>query len=126
MLKLTTIFFVLCLGMLAGIHWFSLHFFLYWKFSWLDIPVHFFAGAVVALGIFTVGDFIKEFPNRFLYVVPVMSGVIIVALMWEIFEIYIGVPTSEPGFAFDSLVDVICGVTGGFVGFLVGHSIRKL
>ncbi len=90
------------------------------------MPVHFFGGAVVALGVFTLGDFIKEFPERFLYVVPVMSAVIIVALLWELFEISIGIPAQEPGFAMDSLSDIIFGVIGGFAGFLVGHAIRRL
>lgn len=126
MLKLTTVFFVLCLGMLAGIHILSLHFFLYWKFLWLDIPVHFFGGAIVALGLFTIGDFIREFPPRLLYVIPVMSGVIIIALAWELFEIFIGIPTNTPGYALDTIIDLVVGITGGFVGFLIGHSIRKL
>lgn len=126
MLKLTTIFFVLALGVLAIIHALSLHFFLYWKFPLLDIFVHFFGGAIVALGIFTVCDFIREIPQRFLYVVPVMSGVIIVVLLWELFELLIGVPAHMEGFITDTIIDVVVGIVGGFVGFLVGHSIRKL
>jgi hypothetical protein len=126
MLKLTTIFFVLSFAMLAMIHAVSIHFYLYWKFQWLDIPIHFFGGAVVALGIFTAKDFIRAIPDRFLYVVPVMAGVVIVALLWELFEIVIGIPTTEPGFLNDMIIDLIVGVIGGFVGFLVGHSIRKL
>ena len=126
MLKLTTIFFVLAFAMLAMIHAVSIHFFLYWKFLWLDIPIHFFGGAVVALGMFTAQDFIRSIPDRFLYVVPVMAGVIIVALLWELFEIAIGIPTTEPGYALDTIIDLCVGIVGGFVGFLVGHSIRKL
>lgn len=126
MLKLTTIFFVLSLAVLAMVHAISIHFYLYWKFIWIDIPIHFFGGAVVALGVFTAKDFIRTIPDRFLYVVPVMAAVIIVALLWELFEIAIGIPITEPGYALDTMIDLVVGALGGFIGFLVGHSIRKL
>ena len=126
MLQLTTIFFVISLGLLAVLHYFALEFFLYWKFVWIDLLMHFFGGAVVALGCFTVKDFIREIPVRLLYVVPVMSAVLMVALLWELFEIYIGVPAFEPGFGVDAMLDIISALVGGFIGFVVGHSIRKL
>ncbi len=126
MLQLTTIFFVISLGLLALLHYLALEFFLYWRFIWIDLVMHFFGGAVVALGCFTLKDFIRGIPVRFLYVVPVISAVLIVSLLWEIFEIYIGVPVLEPGFGRDAIFDILSALLGGFVGFVVGHSIRKL
>lgn len=126
MLKLTTVLFVLSLAVLAVLHNLALAFSLYWRFGWFDIFMHFFGGAVVALGLFTLKDFIKDIPDRLQYFIPVISGVIVVILSWELFEILIGVPVWEPGYGIDTIVDLVMGVLGGFVGFVIGYQIRKL
>lgn len=126
MLKVTTVFFVLTLSVLAVLHYVALEFSLYWRFAWFDIFMHFFGGAVVALGFFTLKDFIHSIPDRLQYFVPIISGVIVAALSWELFEIMIGIPAWVPGYGFDTVIDLIMGTLGGFAGFIVGHSIRKL
>jgi len=127
MLKLTTVFFLLTLGVLAVLHRLALGFYLYWRWEWFDILMHFFGGAVAALGLFTIRDFLHRIPERFEYVVPVMSGVIVTTLLWDIFEIFVvGIPLETPGLALDTGIDVAMGTIGGFVGFLVGHSLRRL
>jgi len=126
MLKLTTVFFVITLAVLALLHYVALEFALYWRFAWFDIFMHFFGGAVVALGFFTLKDFINDIPDRLQYFWPIISGVIVVALSWELFEIVIGTPSIEPGYMLDTTIDLLMGTVGGFVGFVVGHTIRKL
>lgn len=127
MLKLTTVFFLLSLSVLAVLHKISLDFSLYWRWEWLDIFMHFFGGAVVALGFFTLKDFIRDIPDRLQYFVPIISGVIVIALSWELFEIIVGTPVvTEAGYGWDLILDLIMGTIGGFVGFIVGHNIRKL
>lgn len=126
MLKVTTVFFVLSLFVLAVLHQLALRFFLYWRWEWIDLAMHFFGGAVVALGIFTARDFIRRIPERMEYVVPVMSGVIIVVLAWEILEFQLGIVEPAANFQLDTLLDIALGTIGGFVGFLLGHSLRKL
>lgn len=89
--------------------------------------MHFFGGAVVALGFFTLKDFIRDIPDRLQYFVPIISGVIVIALSWELFEIIVGTPVvTEAGYGWDLILDLIMGTIGGFVGFIVGHNIRKL
>jgi hypothetical protein len=127
MLKLTTEFFVLTLGTLAVLHWLALSWSLYWRWEWVDLAMHGFGGAVAALGLFTVRDFLPRLPERLEYVVPIMSGVIIIALLWELFEIFVvGIPLDTPGIVIDTVLDLVLGIIGGFVGFLVGHSLRQL
>lgn len=126
MLKLTTVFFLLALSVLAVLHKLALTFFLYWRWEWFDVVMHFFGGAVAALGLFTLRDFWHRIPERLEYVVPIMSGVIIITLLWEIFEVVIGVPAFTDGYTFDTITDVALGIAGGFIGFLVGHSLRRL
>lgn len=127
MLKLTTVFFLISFAVLAVLHRLAFAFALYWHFDWFDIVMHFFGGAIAALGFFTIRDFMPRTPERFEYVVPVMSGVIIVVLLWELFEIFIvGIPLDTPGIELDTAIDVVVGIIGGFVGFIVGHSLRRL
>lgn len=126
MLKLTTVFFLISLSILAVLHKLALSFFLYWRWEWFDIVMHCFGGAVAALGLFTIRDFIRTVPERLEYVVPIMSGVIIITLLWEIFELFIGVPISSQQYVVDTIVDITFGIIGGFIGFLVAHSLRHL
>ena len=127
MLKLTTVFFVITLSVMATLHWLSLSFFLYWRWEWVDIVMHLFGGAVAALGLFTIRDFVRSIPERFEYVGPIMAGVIIVILLWELFEFFVvGIPLNAPGIVFDTVLDIAMGMVGGFVGFLVGHNLRHL
>ncbi|HMA78464.1 MAG TPA: hypothetical protein VKP88_05050 [Candidatus Paceibacterota bacterium] len=126
MLKVTTVFFVLSLFVLAVLHQLALRFFLYWRWEWIDIGMHFFGGAVVALGVFTARDFIRRIPERFEFVVPVMSAVVVVVLAWEILELQLGIAQIADNFVLDTVLDVTVGIIGGFVGFLLGHSLRKI
>ena len=85
MLKLPTIFFLIAGSILAVIHVISLELFLYWKYLWLDIPMHALGGAVVALGLFTLHDLWPRYPKRLLYPIPVLLLVLLVAMGWEVY-----------------------------------------
>jgi uncharacterized membrane protein YeaQ/YmgE (transglycosylase-associated protein family) len=118
---------VLSLGVLAVLHRIALAFYLYWQWPWLDIAMHFFGGAVVALGLFTIRDFVRQIPDRLEYLLPVMSGVVVVVLVWELFEFFVvGIPLTTPGIELDTAIDITVGIIGGLVGFFVGHSLRRL
>jgi len=124
MLQLTTIFFLIAFSMLAAIHYVALQLFLYWRFDWFDIPMHLFGGAVVALGVFTLRD-LRLIPNTFLTVKIVLLLVLITAGVWELFELYAGVPIDEAYYP-DTALDVIMGMLGGYVGYIVGNRLRSL
>ncbi len=125
MLKLPTVMFLVALIVLATIHLIALNFFLYWHFFWLDIFVHGFAGAIVALGIFTVADFWPRFSHRWLNFIPVVTVVLVVGLAWEVFEIWNGIMI-EDNFLIDFTIDLIMDIFGGTIGFLVGRAVRQI
>lgn len=124
MLQLTTIIFLVASSTLALIHTLAVHLFLYWRFPWLDIPMHAFGGMVVALGFFTLRD-LRFFPNKMLHLVSVLALVLFVALCWEAFELIIGVPIIG-NYYLDTAADVSLGLLGGLVGYIAGNSVRKL
>ena len=87
--------------------------------------MHFFGGAVVALGIFTLNDVGLFIPERWLRLMPVVLLVLLIAMMWEVFELFIGVPI-EDNYVADTIADLLLGMLGGAVGYSVGTSVKKL
>ena len=79
---------------------------------------------IVALGLFTLRD-LRLFPNAFLKPIPVLLVVLSVALLWEVFELVIGVPIIG-NYAIDTSIDVCMGLGGGVIGFIIGNSLRHL
>lgn len=124
MLQLTTIVFLIAFSVLAVIHVIAIKLYLYWQILWLDIPMHFLGGIVVALGLYTLRD-LQIFPNKFLKLLPVMLLVLCVAIAWEVYELMTGITTLADLYG-DTIADIIMGLSGGLVGFFVGNSLRNL
>jgi hypothetical protein len=124
MLQLTTILFLIAFSTLAVIHALALALSLYWHFWWFDIPMHMFGGVIVALGLFTLRD-LRIISNRFLKLIPVLTFVFIVALVWEGYELLIGIPM-ESDYAIDTLADLTMGLLGAIVGYVIGIKLRVL
>ena len=125
MIKLNTWFFILSAGMMSVIHYLALEMALYWHFWWFDIPMHFLGGAVVALGTFVLYDFSLPLPRRWLRPIPVLSVVLIVALIWEYYEVLIGIPI-ELDHELDTVTDIVMGLIGGISGYYVGRAVNSL
>ena len=125
MLQLTTILFLIAFSLLAVVHYIALQLYLYWKFEWFDIPMHVLGGAVVVLGLYTLYDLRIIVPRHFLRVVPTLAAVFIIASIWEVFQVFAGIATEE-NYIFDTARDLTMGLLGGYIGFIVGDSIRKL
>jgi uncharacterized membrane protein YoaK (UPF0700 family) len=125
MLKLPTVFFLISFSFLAVIHIIALQLFLYWKFQWFDIPMHFLGGVVVALGLFTLHDLKLVIKKRHLQIFPIVLLVFAVAMLWEVYELLIGIPI-ESNYVVDTLTDLSMGLLGGLVGYGIGTSIKKL
>lgn len=125
MLQLTTILFLIAGSMLAVLHVVSLRLFLYWHYWWLDLPMHFLGGVVIALLVYTLYDLKIIRSRRLLRMMPVLLIVFVAALVWEGYEVLIGIPI-EDDYLVDTVTDLIIGVIGGFVGAYVAAAIRKL
>ncbi len=124
MLQLTTIVFLIAFTVLAVIHGIATRLYLYWHIWWLDIPMHFFGGVIVALGFYTMRD-LGLFPNKVLRLIPVLVLVLCVALVWEAYEYFIGLPIFGL-YLPDTIADLIIGVGGGSLGYLIGKRLREL
>ncbi|MDC1205420.1 hypothetical protein N8083_01070 [Candidatus Pacebacteria bacterium] len=125
MLGLSTILFLIAGSILVMIHIISLELSLYWKYLWLDIPVHALGGSVLALCFFALHDVFPRFPKRLLYPIPVLLLILLISLGWEVYEIGIGIPI-EADFEIDTSIDLIMAMLGGVVGYVVGYSVSAL
>lgn len=124
MLQLTTILFLIAFSTLAVIHHIAIKLYLYWRLPWFDIPMHAFGGVIVALGLYTLRD-LKLFPSKFLKPLPILGFVLVIALLWEAFEFFTGIPIVG-NYYVDSVSDVAIGLIGALIGYFIGNSVRGL
>lgn len=111
---------------LAVTHIFASEFFLYWRYMWFDIPMHMLGGVTIAFGVSILPYIgIPVFKGRSPLMATILS-VIGIAVAWEIFEAAAGISIREPGFTGDTVLDLVMGVMGGFVGYGIVSQIRKI
>ena len=125
MVRINTVFFLIASSILLVVHLLATKLYLYWLFSWIDIPVHFLGGSVVALGVFSAYDLRLPLPKRWLSFVPVFLFVLMIALAWEVYEIEIGIRI-DANYVTDTLTDIFMGMFGGAVGYVVGNRLYSL
>lgn len=97
-------------------------YYLYWRFSWYDILMHFLGGVVVGAAYlwvarYELSPFLKKY-ERFLYV---FAFSLFVGVLWEIFEYYVGIDR-EFTYAvrrIDTVIDLIMDVSGGTLSYIV-------
>jgi len=120
------VFFVSSLFVLALTHIVAIEFFLYWRYLWFDIPMHFLGGICVALGIWSLPFFRISLPSRFETLLFYGSAALGVGVLWEVFEVAIGVSVTQTGYVFDTVLDLVMDVSGGIVGYGIVKAIQKI
>lgn len=86
--------------------------------------MHVIGGAVVALGMFTLHD-LRIISKKYVTWFMVLLGVICTALVWEVYEVLIGIPI-EDDYVFDTILDLVMGFIGGVIGYIVGSNLKKI
>jgi hypothetical protein len=125
MITLPTKLLLITFATLAALHILAIKLSLYWHFWWFDIPMHFFGGVIVALGVYVVRDLGLPLPSFSYRLVPFLCIVLLVALIWEAFELWAGVPM-ESDFIVDSATDLLMGMMGGYFGYHLGRALAAL
>lgn len=108
---------------LMMLHIGALKFYWYWLYWWFDILTHFIGGIVAALVILYLYQFnlsTKLFLNRKKIFLLSVMGAIIVAVLWEIFEVVIrSTGPSEMDYLVDTTTDILTGVSGGAFVYVI-------
>ncbi len=111
---------------LALVHITATTFFLYWKYLWFDIPMHFLGGLVCALGIailpFFRVQYIEKRSSLLLYMLIVLG----VGITWELFEYSTGLYRLETNLIPDTILDMCMDILGGVVGYGMVKSSKHL
>ncbi len=128
-MKTNTILFIVAGSILAVSHYFSIEFYLYWRYLWLDIPMHFLGGVAAGLGLFVLRDLrlvgTKGFlSDRWLKLDAVFLYLLSVTVIWEVFEILAGTPKSS-NYALDTVLDIAMGLTGGLFAYWLAKNVIK-
>jgi hypothetical protein len=110
------------IGSIFVIHTVAQIHFLYWKYWWFDMPMHFFGG--VFLGFLAVYIYIfivkqKIFSIKIQWIVMILGFVFVVGLGWEVYEFFIdqSFTTRTPNY-FDTISDLFFDLAGGCMSIL--------
>jgi hypothetical protein len=107
--------FLLISGAFATVHRLAVETSLYWYYSWFDIIMHLWGGALIVLGVFALCS-LKHVPLKpTTFIITTTLFILIVG--WEVFERMAGL--YEPStYIYDVSKDIIVGITGGAIGYL--------
>ncbi|MEO6536755.1 MAG: hypothetical protein ABIT47_03590 [Candidatus Paceibacterota bacterium] len=98
-------------ALLLTMHLYALSTYFYWHHRWFDIPMHILGG--VAIGSFLLAFFNTQ--RTFFY----FACMLIVTVVWEIFEYYAGISRGQPDYWFDTIKDIVDGMIGASITFLI-------
>lgn len=125
--KLFIIIFFLVL-LIAILNEVAINFFLYWKFWWFDIMMHFLGGLWVGFSslwfyYLTKEDKVKR--ESFLFALWVsFVGIVLIGLGWEVFEFFIKINMSDK-YIYDTSLDIFMDMIGAFVATVLFFNFYK-
>ncbi len=115
---------ILCifLGIIGALHFSGIYLHLYWRLPVFDTFVHFLGGAWVAMVVLAAVPYVfVEIHNKKNLIMIVLSMVLIVGILWEIFEVIIGFSVvNDSLFIKDTITDLCADLFGGAVVLIAG------
>ncbi len=93
---------------MAAVHNLAFQYFWYWQYWWLDLLMHAAGGAFIA------GTSIVAAARLRLHEVVILA--LSIGIVWELFELWAGVPQS-PSFALDTSLDLLFDALGAALLF---------
>jgi|SRR3989338_8772459 len=104
-------------------------FYLSWTFWWFDMVLHFFSGGCVAMAaILFWRYYYKNSPISKSEMVRIgIYGALVIGLLWEFYELYLGMVFLSDGLAYviDTTKDIIVDTSGAFLGSLYAIKLIK-
>ena len=119
-----TFWFLFFIGIL---NLFATYFYLYWTSWWFDLLMHFLGGFWVSMVVLSVWSLFNKNSQNILSFKKVFFWVVLVSILWEIFELIIGATMISDGkvFIVDTLSDLLMDFIGGILGFLYAKNLLK-
>lgn len=113
--------FLIAISTLALVHYVATVNFFYWRYSWLDMPMHFLGGLCVALGFAILPFFRITLPPKYRTILTYLLFVFFVGVVWEVFEYVNNISTvrDDDSIIIDTMVDLILDLLGGCLGYFI-------
>ena len=129
MRKNVLIFILFLAGLVAILNYVAIDNFLYWRFWWFDILMHFLGGLLIglmSLWAYFYSDFFKnsKVEKNILIIISLIS-VWFIGVGWEIFEILIEPEYFKEGYILDTILDLVMDTLGAIVAGLILLKINK-
>jgi hypothetical protein len=123
-MQLTTAFTLITGSIIAVVHYLAMSLELYWRYWWLDIPMHVVGGVFILLLWATMID-LRVVTRSSMRVKTAVIVVGIVIVLWEVFGVVV-----EQGFKVDFVtdtsIDLLCGAVGGAIGYILVRVLYSL
>lgn len=98
--------------LLAVLHAWAMSDFLYWRYQWLDIPMHYLGG--VTFGVFIAALLLHK--RMRIYV----GTLTLIFIGWEVFEFMFGLPR-EANYLLDTLIDIVMDILGAITVYIIAR-----
>ncbi len=111
---LVLIYLIFILDMIAG------QYSLYWRFWWFDIVMHFLGGFFIALlsyYVFFLSGYFIKISKKFSVFVVSLIFVLVIGVLWEVFEYVIKVSTAQSNYILDTNLDLLMDTLGWLVAY---------
>ncbi len=108
----------------AVLHAIAEYFELYWRYDWLDVPMHLMGGILVTLMLYTVASICK-YRTKLVSLTSVVLWALVPLFAWEVFGVY-RYGGFKPGFWIDSPLDIVFGILGVVIGYYLSRSLMRL
>jgi len=95
-------------------------YFLYWHFWWFDIVMHFLGGfwiALLAYYIFFLSGYFTKISKRFSVFTLSLATVLVVCVLWEVFEYIMKVSIYQPDYILDIYLDLLMDTLGWLIAY---------
>ena len=116
------IFTFILILIIAILHELALNFFLYWKFWWFDILMHFLGGlwiGLISLWFYFLSGYVKYTKKRITFIFVLSSvSVLVVGIAWELFELLVEFDFSSE-YLFDTISDLILDILGALTASII-------
>jgi hypothetical protein len=115
--RTTLIRFFVPFVVLAIAHALATEYYLYFRYPLFDVPMHFLGGVCVVFGALLIPLLGIRLPERYFQFLPLLTLTLIVGLVWELFEIHIGIPLIQDDFGRDMVGDLFFDLLGGATAY---------
>lgn len=115
---------LLTTGLVAYLHILATDNLWYWEYPYIDVPIHFLAGATIALWCGAVAVRLSLSLRQTAIFIACLT--LAVAVSWEVFEYAIGLVPMTPQFLPDTVLDLLSDFAGAFAAFSLYWYLRRV